>query len=97
MKSNKELAQGAGEPVGCVWRQSGEEGHPLLTGEPAYTAESVAQAVAAAVAQYKADAERYRFIRDTPWDEPLASVISQQRNAIWDSSIDAAMSAGGGQ
>jgi hypothetical protein len=38
------------------------------------------------------DAERYRFIRDVPWEgTPLARVIHGQRNAYWDSSIDNAM------
>lgn len=40
------------------------------------------------------DAERYRFLRDFPWsfDLPeLAQIIQLQQNAIWDSSIDAAI------
>lgn len=44
------------------------------------------------------DAARYRFIRDVPWfgsGRPLAKVIGQQRNAHWDSSIDAALAANG--
>lgn len=40
------------------------------------------------------DAERYRFIRDVPWQcTPLGRVISQQRNVHWDTSIDAAIAA----
>jgi hypothetical protein len=44
--------------------------------------------------QLKKDAERYRFIRDVPWrgtGSPLERVLSGQRNAIWDESIDEAI------
>jgi len=40
----------------------------------------------------RADAERYRWLRDTPYpNEEFAYIIALQRNAIWDAAIDAAM------
>lgn len=41
------------------------------------------------------DAERYRWLRDTPWFDnyEIRSVISHQQNAVWDETIDAAMGA----
>lgn len=39
------------------------------------------------------DAERYRWLKDTPWTEnrEFSHVIQCQMNAIWDKTIDAAM------
>jgi len=56
------------------------------------------QPIAAPVAAQKADdardAERYRFIRDTPWlGTELERVIGLQKNGLWDAAIDAAISA----
>lgn len=44
----------------------------------------------------KKDAERYRWLKDTPWTEnhEFALVIQCQMNAIWDETIDAAMENG---
>jgi hypothetical protein len=41
------------------------------------------------------DAERYRWLRDTPWFDnyEIRSVIAHQLNALWDETIDAAMGA----
>ena len=40
----------------------------------------------------RADAERYRWLRDNPWPSPeFASIIQEHRNAVWDAAIDAAM------
>lgn len=41
------------------------------------------------------DAERYRWLRDTPWFDnyEIRSVIAHQQNALWDKTIDAAMGA----
>ena len=43
------------------------------------------------LAQYKRDAERYRWIRDNPWPPVLEVDIKLHRNLRWDSEIDAAM------
>lgn len=44
----------------------------------------------------RVDAERYRWLRDTPWFDnyELRSVIAHQQNALWDKAIDAAMGEG---
>lgn len=43
----------------------------------------------------RVDAERYRWLRDTPWFDnyEIRSVIAHQQNALWDKTIDAAMGA----
>lgn len=43
----------------------------------------------------RVDAERYRWLRDTPWFDnyEIRSVIAHQQNALWDETIDAAMGA----
>ena len=41
--------------------------------------------------ELKADAVRYRWLRDNPWDEELTAVITYHRNALFDSAIDAAI------
>ena len=47
--------------------------------------------LAAEVEALRADAGRYRWLRDNPWCEELQDVISLHRNARWDAAIDAAM------
>lgn len=44
----------------------------------------------------RADAERYRWLRDTPWtdDCEMAPVIQMQMNELWDKAIDAARAQG---
>lgn len=38
----------------------------------------------------RADAERYRWLRDTPWtDTSMQNIVSLQKNALWDDAIDA--------
>lgn len=39
----------------------------------------------------RADAERYRWLRDNPWPPVLEADILLHRNARWDAEIDAAM------
>lgn len=39
----------------------------------------------------KADAERYRWLRDNPWSDALNDVICLHRNKRWNVEIDAAM------
>ncbi len=55
--------------------------------------ERFASLVAAAeVESLRADAARYRWLRDNPWPNPeFASVIQMHQNALWDEAIDAAM------
>ena len=43
--------------------------------------------------EMRKDAERYRWLRDTPWPAALAYVICNQCNARWDEFVDAAMRA----
>ena len=43
----------------------------------------------AEVEALKADAERYRWLRDAPWPSELADIIRLQLNAKWDAAIDA--------
>ena len=40
------------------------------------------------------DAERYRFLKDTPWSANVSEVICHHQNAAWDNVIDAAMAQG---
>ncbi len=49
----------------------------------------------AEVEMLRKDAERYRWLRDTPWFDnyEIRSVIAHQQNALWDKTIDAAMGA----
>ena len=42
----------------------------------------------------KRDAERYRFIKDTPWCKSVAEAICHHQNSAWDNVIDAAMAQG---
>lgn len=60
------------------------------------TVESAADAIERLTAEVEAlrkDAERYRWLRDTPWPAELQTVIQLHSNAIWDRAIDAARSA----
>jgi len=41
----------------------------------------------------RADAARYRWIRDNPWSPALEDVITMHRNRRWDVEIDAAIQA----
>src|SRR4051812_12921952 len=41
----------------------------------------------------RADAMRYRFLRDNPWPPELRADIMLHRNARWDDEIDAAIRA----
>ena len=70
--------------------QSGLSDDLWLTDETDYPRlERFAELVAA---EYKQDAERYRFIRDNPWNgTDLEGVIVCHMNAVWDLAIDAAM------
>jgi len=44
--------------------------------------------------ELQADAERYRWLKDAPWlDTPIERTIALQKNALWDSAIDAARKA----
>ena len=65
-----------------------------LNGELALADSMIAKLRAEADAQ-RVDAERYRWLRDTPWFDnyEVRSVISHQQNAVWDETIDAAMGA----
>ncbi len=38
------------------------------------------------------DAERYRWLRDTPWPREVERAVMLHANASWDAAIDAAMS-----
>ena len=40
------------------------------------------------------DAERYRFIKDTPWSKHVAEFICHHQNAAWDNVIDDVMAQG---
>jgi hypothetical protein len=42
-------------------------------------------------AELRKDAERYRWLKDSPWDEDLTRVIQFHLNAKFDTAIDAAM------
>lgn len=42
------------------------------------------------LAECKQDAERYRWLRDTPWTPAMENIIALHRNALWDVVIDAA-------
>lgn len=42
----------------------------------------------------RADAERYRWLRDNPWPHELEFVIEAHQNARWDAAIDAARKSG---
>lgn len=56
--------------------------------------EAAVSAQEAEIEKLRADAVRYRYIRDVPWfctGTPLERVISQQRNAVWDKAIDEAI------
>ena len=44
--------------------------------------------------ELRADAMRYRWLRDNPWDDELTAVITYHRNALFDSTIDAAIAKG---
>jgi hypothetical protein len=46
-----------------------------------------------AIESLRRDAERYRWLRDTPWPEKLVPIIQQHRNMLWDAAIDAAIEA----
>lgn len=37
------------------------------------------------------DAERYNFIREIPYTPEIQKIMAQQKNALMDSAIDAAM------
>lgn len=46
------------------------------------------------VEELQADAERYRWLKNTPWlDTPIERTITLQKNALWDAEIDAARNA----
>jgi len=54
--------------------------------------ESALDSLKRMVEELERDAARYRWLRDTPWlDTPIERIIALQQNAIWNSSIDAAM------
>ncbi len=38
------------------------------------------------------DAQRYRWLRDTPWPREVERAVMLHANASWDAAIDAAMS-----
>ena len=63
----------------------GLDGQDWLDVEPFLTA------VRKQIEEYKQDAERYRFIRDNPWNgTDLEGVITCHLNAVWDLAIDRA-------
>lgn len=37
------------------------------------------------------DAERYRWVRDNPWNKELTAIITYHRNSVFDTAIDQAM------
>jgi hypothetical protein len=58
-----------------------------------HAAAELAASHAAEVEALRADAERYRWLRDNPWPPEMEADILLHRNARWDAAIDAARAA----
>lgn len=76
-------------PYGMVEK---EEGHYVYFADH----EAEIARLRAEVEKNRVDAERYRWLRDTPWmhNYDLRGVIQNQMNGLWDERIDAAMGEG---
>jgi len=84
----------------AVNENTGEWPAARMSGEPVFGAEQMKAYAAAAVETlraerdaFKADAERYRYLRDTPWSTSVYHVVVWHASAKWDAEIDAARAA----
>lgn len=69
------------------------DSYSLTYARRAWDAWQARSRMAAPAAGDARDAERYRWLRDTPWPEDLQSVITLHQNARWNVAIDAAIAA----
>ena len=92
----KPIVNGQGETVGdSDWELDDTPGFlPWWTNDPLIRLSDY-EALQAECEELRADAARYRLLRDNDWhaDKDLGPVIRLHLNAIWDEKIDAAMAA----
>ena len=65
------------------------DGDGNYDGDNWYVAEMWIMELIAERDSLKKDAERYRWLRDNPWNEELTGIITYHRNALFDTAIDA--------